>query len=99
MHIKIHKSYRPVVSLCDSDIIGKKFETEKLQLDIRESFYKSESDISKEEVIKILIKQKAEDSTFNIVGPESIQTAIEAGIITEEHVGEIGGMKYALTLI
>ena len=39
MLVKIHKSYRNVVAVCDSDLIGKKFEEDKFQLDLKESFY------------------------------------------------------------
>ncbi len=98
MQIKIHKSYRPVVSLADSSLIGKKFEEGKFQLDVRENFYKGE-ELTKEKIIKILKQQKVEDATFNIVGEESIQTALEAGIITKDHIGKIAGIQFALTLL
>ncbi|MDO8563627.1 MAG: DUF424 family protein [Nanoarchaeota archaeon] len=96
MHIKIHKSYRPVVALCDSNILGKKFESGVYQLHITENFYKGE-EMSKEEVIKTLIKWAIEDSTFNIAGQESIKTAIEAGIIQEKNIAKIQDIPYALS--
>jgi len=98
MHIKIHKSYRNVVSLCDSDLIGKKFESGKLQLDVRESFYKGE-EIEKQEILQILKSQTIEDATFNIVGKKSIQTAEEAGIISEMNISQIAEIPFALTLL
>lgn len=96
MQIKIHKSYRPVVALCDTHLLGKKFESGVYQLHITESFYKGEEK-SKEEVIKILTKQAMEDSTFNIAGPEAVKTAIEAGIINENSIGKIQDVPYALS--
>ena len=42
MFIKITKSYRDIVAVCDSSILGKKFEQGNLQLDLKESFYKGE---------------------------------------------------------
>ena len=42
---------------------------------------------------------KKEDATFNIVGDKSIKTAITAGIITEEEVGIIKEIPYALVLL
>jgi hypothetical protein len=98
MQIKIHESHRNVVALADSNLIGKKFEEEKFQLEVRENFYK-EKELPKEEIIKILQKQVDEDATFNIVGPESIQTALEANIITKEHISKIDNIPFALTLL
>lgn len=96
MKVKIHKSYRTVVALCDSDLIGKKFESGILQLHITENFYNGE-EINKEEAIKILRKQAIEDATFNIAGKESTKTALEAGIIQERNIGEIQNIPYALS--
>ncbi len=98
MQIKIHRSYRNVVALADSNLIGKKFEEEKFQLDIRENFYK-DKELAKEEIIKILKRQSEEDARFNIVGKESIQTALEAQIITKSNIGKIANIPFALTLI
>lgn len=98
MFIKIHKSYRVVVALCDSNLIGKRFEEGQRQLDIRESFYKGE-ELDKREIIHILKFQKGEDATFNIVGPESIEAAKEAGIINQNAVSEVENIPYALSLL
>jgi len=98
MFIKIHKSYRTVVALCDSNLIGKLFEEGLKQLDVRESFYKGEEK-PKEEIVRILKFQKGEDATFNIVGPESIEVAKEAGIINEDSISETDGIPYALSLL
>jgi hypothetical protein len=95
MQIKIHKSYRPVVALCDTHLIGKKFESGIYQLHITESFYKGE-EMNKEQVIKFLRRQAVEDATFNIAGHESIKTALEAGIIQEGNIGKIQNIPYAL---
>ena len=98
MVIKIHRSYRTVVALCDAELIGKKFEEGKMQLDIRENFYK-DKEVSKDEAIKLLRRQLNEDSTFNIVGKESIQSAIEAGLITKRSVHKIQNITFTLILI
>ena len=81
MFIKIHKSHniRPVVAICDSELFGKKFEEGIRQLDVRENFYKGE-EMEKEDIIKMIKRQNIEDASFNIVGRESIQIALEAGI-------------------
>lgn len=98
MFIKIHKSYRIIVALCDSNLLGKRFEEDIKQLDVRESFYKGEEK-SKEEIIKILKFQKDEDATFNIVGPESVEVAKEAGIITDKAVAFTQEIPYSLVLL
>jgi len=42
MFVKIHDSYRKVVAVCDDDLVGKKFEEGKKQLEVGESFFKDE---------------------------------------------------------
>ena len=96
--IKIHKTYRDVIAICDSNLIGKKFEENNLQLDIKESFYKGEEK-TKQEVIQIMQDLSREDSTFNIVGEESVNCALEAGIISKEGVKKIQGVPFALVLL
>ncbi len=97
-YIKIHRSYRSVVAICDPHILGKKFEEGKRQLDVRENFYKGE-EFNHEKAIDLLKMQKMEDSTFNIAGNDSVKAAIEAGIIEEGNVGEVDGIKFALLLL
>jgi len=96
--IKIHKSYREVVAICDSNLIGKKFEQGKFQLDLKESFYKGE-EYNAKKTKEIIKKMSAEDATFNIVGEKSIQCAIETGIFTKENTKKIQGIPFALVLI
>lgn len=96
--IKIHRSYRNVIAICDSELLGKKFEEGKKQLDVKESFYKDQ-EIEREEMIKLMIRQRKEDASFNIVGPDSIDAAIEAGIINEEAIGKVQNVPFALVLL
>ena len=98
MYIKLHQSYRKVIAVADTDLIGKKFEEGKFQLDIRENFYKG-SEMQEEELIKFMQRQAKEDASFNIVGEESVKAAIKAGIIFPEYVGRIANIPYALTLL
>jgi hypothetical protein len=98
MFIKIHKSYRNVVALADADLIGKKFEEGKFQLEVKENFYKDKK-VSREEAIELLKLHKLDDATFNIVGPKSIKTAIDAEIIKKENIGKIQEIEFALTLL
>ena len=95
---KVHRAYRDVVAICDSDLIGKKFEEDKFQLDVKEDFYKGE-EVSEEKIISIMSDLSKEDSTFNIVGKNSIQIALELGLITKDGTKEISGIPFALVLV
>lgn len=97
MYVKIHEAYRLIVAICDSDILGKKFEDGNMQLDVGERFYKGE-EMEKEEIISLLKKYAREDATFIIAGKESIKAAIESGIIDKNAVKKIAGIPHALIL-
>lgn len=96
--IKIHQTYRDVIAICDSDLLGKKFEQGNLQLDIKESFYKGKEK-TRQEIIQIMKDLSREDSTFNIVGEDSIKCALEAGIISKDGIKKIQGIPFALVLL
>lgn len=98
MLVKIHKSYRDVIAICDEDLIGKTFQENNFQLDIKESFYKGEIKDNLQ-ISKIFQSGKTEDATFNIVGEESINAAINSGIVTKEGIKKIQGVPFALVLL
>ena len=98
MLVNIIKSYRNVVAICDSELLGKCFEEDIFQLDVKESFYKGE-ERTEQEVLQIIISMKSEDATFNIVGERSVQTAIKAGLISEDSVRTIQGIPFALVFM
>ena len=96
--IKIHKSYRIVVAIADSNLLGKRFEEGKKQLEIKGHFFNG-GDYSEEEALEIMKKQLMEDATFNIVGHKSIELAMESGIINEESIGKVAGIPFALRFL
>ena len=98
MLIKIHKTYRDVVAICDKELLGKIFEQDRFQLDIKESFFKGEKS-SKENAIKIMQNMSREDATFNIVGEKSVNCALQAGIITKQSIKRIDNIPFALVLL
>lgn len=98
MYFKVHKSYRNVIAICDSELLGKRFEYGRFQLDVKESFYKGEK-AGENEIIELLERMSREDATFSIVGNKSVNAAIKAGIINEDEVGEIQSIKFALILL
>lgn len=98
MFINIIKSYREIIAICDSNLIGKIFEEGKFQLDLKESFFKGEEK-SKEELIKIMKNMAREDAIFNIVGKNSIDCAIDAGIVSKDGIKKIQDIPFAMVLI
>lgn len=98
MNVNIIKSYRDVVAICDSNLLGKTYEEGNFQLDIKESFFKGR-EVSESELLEIMKDMSKEDATFNIVGKDSVNTAIKAGIIEEDSFGEIAGIPFALVLL
>ncbi len=97
MFINIIRSTRDIVAICDAELLGKYFEEGLLQLNVKENFYKGDQ-VNEEEAIETLHHMLLEDATFNIVGHKSTQAAIKAGIISEEEIGEIQGIPFALIL-
>ncbi len=98
MQIKIHDSYRIIVALSDTNLLNKTFEQDNKQIEIKPNFFKGE-EINKEKAIHLLKDMQKEDATFNIVGKESIQTALEAGIINKEGIIKIQDIPIALILL
>ena len=98
MFLKIHKAYREIIALCDAELLGKRFEQDNFQLDVKESFYSGEK-MSEKEIIPILQDYAKEDVTFNIVGKKSCQTALKAGIIMQQVIGKIDSIPFALVLV
>ena len=96
--IKIINSYRYVVAICDSELLGKRFEQENFQLDVKESFYKGKEH-TEEEAIEIIEDMIKEDATFNIVGKKSVEIALKTGIITKEGIEKIQGVPFAMVLL
>ncbi|MEK6897781.1 MAG: DUF424 family protein [Nanoarchaeota archaeon] len=98
MLVKIHKAYRDVIAICDSELLGKKFEEEKLQIDVKESFFNGK-EADEEEIGSIMEEGKSADATFNIVGGKSVELALKNNLITKENIIKIQGIPVALVLI
>ena len=98
MLIKIHKAYRYVIGVCDSEILGQTFEEGIRQLNIKDSFFNGEEVAEKELIEKIqdLVK---EDATFFIVGKKSVNCAMKAGVVSSEGIQTVQNVQFALVLI
>ena len=100
MLVKIHKSYRTIVAICDSNLIDKKFESKKenTQLDLTTGFFKGD-ETSESKVLEIIENASFEDASFNVVGEKSVECALKAGIIDKKAIKKIQGIPVALTLL
>ena len=98
MWVKIHKSHRTMIAICDENLLGRKFEEGIKQLDVRESFFNGQR-MSKEDVIKLMRREAKEDATFNIVGKESVKAALEAKLIASSSWHKVEGIPFVLVLV
>jgi len=98
MQVKIIKATRDIVAICDSELIGQKFEQGDFQLNVKESFYKGEEK-TPEQTMQIMQDMQKEDATFNIVGKKSCNIALKAGIIDKDSIKEIQDIPFSLVLI
>jgi len=98
MLVKIHKSYRIVVAICDSELLGKRFEQGNLQLDLTTEFFKGDK-MTEKQVLEIIQDLLREDASFNIVGEKAIKIALKSGIISKEGIRRIQNVPVALTLL
>ena len=86
IYVKIHKN---VIAMCDEDLIGKNFEDETRQLEVSERFYKGEL-VDEEKIVELLKK----GTNLNLFGNNVVAIAIKCGIVKEEEVIEIQGVKH-----
>jgi len=98
MIINIIRTYRDVVAICDSELLGKRFEEGRFQLDVKESFFKGD-ETDEEKAIEIMRDMAKEDATFNIVGEQAVSAALKAGIIKQEGIEKIANIPFALILL
>ena len=89
--IKIYKKGNDLlIGACDEELIGKKFEDGKFQIDVSKDFYGGER-INPE-----ILKKYLEEATIaNLVGEATIRVALEMGLIDEECVIKIKGIPHA----
>jgi hypothetical protein len=98
MLVKLHKSYRLIVAICDKELIGKKFFEGEMQLDLTGGFFKGEEK-TPEEVQEIILDAVREDASFNIVGKKSCELAKKMGLVKSSGIRKIQGIPIALILI
>ena len=98
MIVKIHKSYRDVVAICDKELLGQVFEEEKMQLDLSGEFFNGE-ETSEEDVLELMKDLATEDVSFNLVGKRTCECALKIGIISKKGIKKVQGIPFALGLL
>ena len=94
MIVKVHKAdTKKIVTIVDSDLIGKKFEEKNLQLDLTVDFYKGEE--RTEEEIKDITKDAY---IVHLVGEESINFGLKMGWLDKDNIIKIKNIPHAETM-
>lgn len=79
-----------MLAVCDKNLLGKKFEEGKLQLDLTASFYKGNR-ADEQELLKLLKKT----NQSNFVGEFCIAIAIKNNFLSKDNIKHIAGIPYA----
>jgi hypothetical protein len=89
--IKIYKKGNDLLlGACDEKLLGKKFEDGKFQIEVKRDFYDGERITSK------ALRKILEDATIaNLVGKETIECAIQAGVVDPDCIIKIKGIPHA----
>jgi len=83
-----------ILAVCDTDILGKKFEENDLQLDLTSNFYKGEEKTEKE--IVALFNQA---HIVNVVGKKSVDLAIKSKMVIKDNIKKIKNIPYAQSIL
>ena len=95
MLVKEHRNNSSlIISICDSDLIGKKFEENKLELDLTTGFYDGERMIENK-----ILKLISECTCMMLIGKKSVSFAIEKGLANKENIKEIHNIPHLQILL
>ena len=96
MLIKIHKTpdRKKMIAICDSNLIGKKFEEKGLQLDLRGDFYNGD-ELPEEEIRKVIKRAYI----INAVGEKSVKFLITEKIIDKKNIITIKKIPHAQAML
>jgi hypothetical protein len=89
--IKIYKRGNDLlIGACDENLLGKKFEDGKFQIEVSKDFYEGER------ISPLTLKKYLQDATIaNLVGKKTIKCAIDIGLIDPNCVIKIKGVPHA----
>lgn len=84
-----------LVAVCDTDIVGDTFESERATLTVDEAFYADNAQTADEDAV---IEALSRADIANIVGTRAVTVAIEHEIIDEASVLDFDGTRHAQLL-
>lgn len=82
-----------LVSVCDEDCLGETYERGEASLTVTEEFY--DGDPADEETVVDALTRAA---VANLVGERCVAVAVDAGLVDEERVLDLGGTRHAQLL-
>jgi hypothetical protein len=85
-----------LVSVCDADLLGRTFENGQVSITVEESFYGGEDAVEADADAVVAGLRRA--SVANLVGDECVGIAVEAGLVDEATVLEVGETRHAQLL-
>jgi len=91
--IHVHEKDR-ILAACDEEIIGMTFRGDGVKIKVSEIFYGGES-VSEE----VFVERTKSVTIMNLVGNRVVDRAIKEGLISEQSVMVIGGVKHAQAVI
>lgn len=92
MIVKTHTTNdnRLILTICDDDLIGEKYEEGGKQLDLTSDFYQGEK-IEEEAIIGLIKKAYM----VNAIGENSVKCCLKAGVVDKNNIGKIKRVPYA----
>ncbi len=82
------------MAACDADLLGKTFREGELRLHVKPSFYDGMS-VTRDQLVAHLRLA----TVGNLVGEETVQSALEAGLIEEAGIIRIDGVPHAQLVV
>jgi hypothetical protein len=85
-----------LVSVCDTDCLGETYENGSVSLTVEESFYGGKE--AREADAETVVASLSRADVANIVGERAVGVAVEAGLVDEETVLDVGETRHAQLL-
>lgn len=89
---KFHRqSGEILLAACDSELFGKRFESDELTLDMSTEFFNG-NEVTEDEFCGMMIQA----TSANLVGPRTIELAVRENMVHPDSVIEICGVPHAM---
>jgi len=91
---KVHdNSGTQILAIADAEIIGKSLAHNDLEIEVKESFYGSET-ADEKKILELVKTFSKSESSINIIGNRIIELLIKHGLITHDSVINLSGTKH-----